>query len=320
MKRKTIIIAGFLALVFTVGLSAQAPPRPGQSRNPDPPNNIRTSNISHEQATVQWDSAGQGLTYKVYYNTSNSANGARSVDVNGTSYTITGLNANTNYWIFVSTLRNKDESNLSAAVNFRTANPPPPPAPPTPGNLRSSTVSHEQASITWDDIRGRRVNYKVYYNTQNNSRNAQSVNSSTNSTSLSGLQANTNYWVWVSAVDGNQESPLSSAVTFRTAAPPAPPAPANVRSSNITDTQATIAWDSAGRGVSYTVYYNTENNRRRAQSVSARDNTVNLGGLTASTNYFIWVTATRDGNEGDASAPIQVRTADPPRQGGRPGR
>jgi chitodextrinase len=323
MKRKSIIIAGFLALVVTLSLAAQAPPRPGAA--PNPPSNLRTGNIGDSQASIQWNNAGQGISYRVYYNTQNNSNGAQTRDVNATAVNLTGLNPNTNYWVWVSSIQNGREGNLSAAVNFRTAAPPPPPAPPTPSNIRTNNITHEQATIQWDDVRGRRVNYKVYYNTSNNPRGAQSVNAGNNSTTLSGLNANTNYWVWVSSTEGNQESSLSSAVQFRTAAPPpppAPPAPSNLRSTGITHNSVSLQWDGDrgrdSRNTTYRVIYNTSNNQRGAQTFNSNNNSAEITGLNPETNYFFWVIAIRDGQESDRSSSIQVGTTAAPRSGAPP--
>jgi hypothetical protein len=73
--------------------------------------------------------------------------------------------------------------------------------------------------------------------------------------------------------------------------PPAPPG--NVRAGTADGISVPLSWDSAGSGVSYRVYYGTENNPNRAQvyggTVSGTG--VTVGNLTGNTAYYFWVSA-----------------------------
>jgi hypothetical protein len=94
--------------------------------------------------------------------------------------------------------------------------------PQAPRNIRAGTLGTNSVTLNWDSASSG-VSYKVYYSTQNNSSSAQVLGNLTTglSMSISSLASGTNYYFWVSTVDGNgKESEKSAGVLVRTLSPP----------------------------------------------------------------------------------------------------
>jgi len=90
---------------------------------PPIPMNVRTGTPGTDKVTLNWDSAGAGISYKIYYNTQNdpaSANALPNLE-NGTSKNVSGLSNGTTYYFWVSSVQKKLESAKSTVVSVRTA-------------------------------------------------------------------------------------------------------------------------------------------------------------------------------------------------------
>ncbi|GHU26117.1 hypothetical protein FACS1894164_16810 [Spirochaetia bacterium] len=121
----------------TAYLGGSAPPAPQPVVTPQVPRNVRAGTPGTDSVTLNWDSAGVGISYRVYYNTQNNASGATALDdsTTGTSFNITGMATNSTYYFWVSSLQNGRESAKSPAVTVRTASAPVPVQPSIPANF-----------------------------------------------------------------------------------------------------------------------------------------------------------------------------------------
>jgi hypothetical protein len=90
---------------------------------PPIPQNVRTGTPGTDNVTLNWDSAGSGISYKVYYNTQNDPARANALPnpEKGTSTKISGLASGTAYYFWVTSLLNRQESARSTTVSVRTA-------------------------------------------------------------------------------------------------------------------------------------------------------------------------------------------------------
>ncbi|AJS59949.1 glycosyl hydrolase family 18 protein [Paenibacillus sp. IHBB 10380] len=182
----------------TTVIDNQAPTVPGNLSSPS-----KTSNSVNLSWNASTDNVGV-TGYTVSY-------GNNSVNVAGTSTTISGLSANTAYTF---TVKAKDaagnQSVASAPLQVTTEAAVVDTTPPTvPGNLQTTGKSSSSVSLSWNastDNVGV-AGYTVTYGTTN-------VNVTGTSTTISGLSANTAYTFTVKAKDaaGNvsgASSPLS---------------------------------------------------------------------------------------------------------------
>ncbi|GAA1004232.1 hypothetical protein Aple_082290 [Acrocarpospora pleiomorpha] len=177
--------------------------------------------------------------------------------------------------------------------------------PSTPGAPTASNVTSSGATLTWTastDTGGSGLaGYNVYR--EQGATDPLLGSPTTNSITLTGLTANTQYQVYVRARDGaGNLSGNSQLVTFTTTTgggtdTTPPSTPGTPTASNVTSSGATLTWtastDTGGSGLAgYNVY--REQGATDPLLGSPTTNSITLTGLTANTQYQVYVRA-RDG-------------------------
>ena len=168
-------------------------------------------------------------------------------------------------------------------------------APTAPAAVTATDVTETTAKVTWDEASDNVgvVGYNVYVN--ENKVNDELVTGT--EYDLTGLTEETEYTVMVTAVDTSEnESVRSEAATFTTLKTEdpkdteAPTVPANVRTSDVTETTAKVAWDEASDNVGV-VGYNVYVNETKVNEELVTGTEYDLTGLTEETEYTVTVTA-----------------------------
>ncbi|MEV0794350.1 PQQ-dependent sugar dehydrogenase [Kribbella sp. NPDC050459] len=182
--------------------------------------------------------------------------------------------------------------------------------PSAPGNLTVSDIKSNAATFHWTaatDTVG-----VVRYEINRGGNVLKVVDGNTLSATVDTLTANTAYDISVGAFDAaGNASQQSNVVTFTTpgsgdAQPPT--APGNLRSTGVTASSVSLAWDAStdnsGSIAGYDVYQGT------AKVASTGSLTATVTGLAANTEYTFTVKARDpDGNASVASNAVTVRTA-----------
>ncbi|MFF3441840.1 cellulase family glycosylhydrolase [Streptosporangium sp. NPDC002721] len=192
-------------------------------------------------------------------------------------------------------------------------------APTTPGTPTASSVSSSGATLNWsastDSGGSGLAGYNVYR--EQGSTDTLLTQTTTNSATLTGLSASTQYEVYVRARDGaGNLSSASSSVTFTTTGgtsdTTAPTTPGTPTASSVSSSGATLNWsastDSGGSGLAgYNVY--REQGSTDTLLTQTTTNSATLTGLSASTQYEVYVRA-RDGagNLSSASSSVTFTT------------
>ena len=177
---------------------------------PATPTNVRAT-ATHDSATVSWNSSGGAQDYDVLL-------GGTRYSVKGTSRTITGLKANTNYSYQVRANNSSGSSAYSPAATIRT--PAGPPAVPT--NIRASATT-DTVTISWNSVSGA-TGYDIML--------GGTIYSATGTSRVIGdLTPNTSYNYRVRSKNANGKSAYSDAATVRTLLAP-PNTPQNVSASS----------------------------------------------------------------------------------------
>lgn len=163
-------------------------------------------------------------------------------------------------------------------------------APSVPTGLISSSITQSTLSLSWTastDAIGV-TGYKIYQD------GVQIGTSATNSLSVTGLTAATNYSFTVSAYDSaanNSAISSSLAVTTLSATTPdtiAPSVPTNLTSAAITPTTFTLSWTASTDDVAVTGYKIFQDNVQIGTSTTTA---YSVTGLTTATTYSFTVTA-----------------------------
>jgi len=184
----------------------------GDTQAPSTPANLKASNVTSTSAALTWDASTDNVGVVAYdiYNT-----GQFIKSVTTTNATLTGLTPNTSYGFYVNA--RDGAGNVSQASDTVAVKTPPkvvdtePPSAPT--NVRATGTTANTVSLAWNastDNVGV-TGYFVYVG------GAQVAQTSTTSTTVDGLKANTSYTFTVKATDdADNLSAASAAVTATT--------------------------------------------------------------------------------------------------------
>ncbi|GHH33166.1 hypothetical protein GCM10017774_15180 [Lentzea cavernae] len=181
-------------------------------------------------------------------------------------------------------------------------------APSAPGNPRAVSTTASSVSLAWNASTD---NVAVTaYDVYNGSTLATTVTGTT--ATVNGLKADNDYTFTIKAKDAaGNTSTASAAVTARTqpgSADEEPPsAPGNLRSTGVTASSVSLAWDASTDNVGVTGY---EVLNGTTVATTATGTTATVTGLTADTAYTFTVRAVdAAGNQSKQSAAVNARTS-----------
>ena len=281
---------------------------------PTAPGNVAVTDVTTTTAKVTWSEATDNVGvvgYNVYLNEAK----VNETLITTTEYDLTALTEETNYSVRVTAVDAKEnESERSEAATFTTPKTQDTEAPSVPAGVAASEVTQTGAKITWtastDNVAV--TGYNVYVGETRVNATPVTVTEY----DLTGLTANTEYTVTVSAVDAaGNESAGSEPATFTTLAAEeekdneAPSVPAGVTASDVTQTGAKITWTAAADNVGVAGYnvYVDETKVNTDKLVEALE--LELTGLTPDTEYIVTVSAVdAAGNESGRSAAFTFTT------------
>jgi hypothetical protein len=149
-----------------------------------------------------------------------------------------------------------------------------------PTGLAASGITASGATLNWNVVSG--TTYDVQYR-QTGTATWTTVAASTNTTTLSGLTASTQYEAQVRSKCPSTTSAWSASMTFTTTASCTPTVPTGLAASGLTATGATLNWNAIS-GTTYDVQYR-KTGTATWTTVAAASNSSTLSGLTASTQY-----------------------------------
>jgi len=171
--------------------------------------------VGTDGMVATWNSVNNASSYRVQFATNSRFEPVlRTVDSSTTSTNITGLNPSTTYHVRVMALGTGGNSDYSTVRSATTAQL----------SLGTPTITVAQASgsnsirVTWNQVNNAN-NYRVQYATNATFTGARTVNSSTTSANITGLNPNTTYHVRVMArgTDSVSDSNYSASAMARTA-------------------------------------------------------------------------------------------------------
>jgi hypothetical protein len=235
------------------------------------PTGLSVTNITQTSATLNWSPVSGISYYAVQYKRTGDADWFSTV-AGTNSANLTNLTANTSYTWQVK----GDCSGFSVANTFTTSGTGTGGGTcPAPSGLNSSNLSQTGATLSWTPVTGA-TSYTVQYKTTAAASWA-SINSGSNSISVSGLTAGTAY-VWQVKADC---SPYSAQAGFTTLSAPPPPAgqcalATNLAESNINSGSATLGWTGTSNAQSFTVRFRESGKAWSVYTVSGNSITVKL--------------------------------------------
>jgi hypothetical protein len=291
---------------------------------PAAPSNLTATAVSTSQINLAWtDNANNEDGFKIERCTgagcSNFAQIA-TVGVNATTYSDTGLAANTSYSYRVRAYNAGGDSAYSNTASATTQAITPPSAP---SNLTATAVSSSQIDLSWTDNANNEDGFKIERCTGAGCSNfAQITTVGANVTTYSdtGLTASTSYSYRVRANNTGGDSAYSNTASATTQAAATPPAaPSSLTATAVSSSQINLAWtDNANNEDGFKIERCTGagcSNFAQIATVGANVTTYSNTGLTANTSYSYRVRANNAGGDSaysnTASATTQAAATPP---------
>ncbi len=293
---------------------------------PGAPEATAATNVGQTDFTANWNSAATATGYFLDVATDADfnvfVNNFEDRDVeNLTSYSITGLSANTEYYYRVRAYNEGGSGPNSNVISLSTTVDPPAPPSSAPVVYAGSDITQTSFLTDWEPVDAATsyridvaseidpVNYvSGYYDLE--------VLNATELT-ITGLIPNTNYYYWVMACNSGGCSNSSDTVIITTLPNPPPP-PMAGDAGDLTQTSFAANWNSSGNADGYYLDVSEEDtfnsfvsgyNYLDVSNVTSYDVT----GLTSNTTYYYRVEAYNTGGTGGYSETITVTTLpDPP--------
>ena len=200
----------------------------GTFTKPVPPNptGLSATAASSSQVNLSWTSGGGSTAgYKMAYATgasapSNCSSGTviPGSSITGTSHSVTGLTASTQYSFRVCTVNNDTSPAVSSGATASATTPQA--APPNPTNPIATATSSTQIDLSWTSGVGSTTDYWISYQTGASAPATCATGTiisdgsiSGTSHSVTGLSAATQYSFRICAINGNATPDVSSGVT-----------------------------------------------------------------------------------------------------------
>lgn len=187
------------------GTDPDPDPDPDPTDPPDPVTNLRATSTGATTVSLAWAASTGATSYTIYWTTVNESD--PDATVTGTSYTITGLTADTEYSIWVKA-RNDDGYSSGRNLVVTTASggtdpdPDPDPDPVDPPakvvSLQAGDVTDTEIDLSWPAATGA-TSYNLYWTTVDVN-NPDATVASTSYT-IRDLTPATEYSIWIKSVN-----------------------------------------------------------------------------------------------------------------------
>jgi len=236
------------------------------------PASIKVSSVTYDNARLTWSAVAGRTKYEIYRSTEQNGTYTKVAETSSTSYRIKGLMPGTTYYYKVRAYRTVSKTRVYgdyspvAAVTT--------PAILSPASVKVSSVTYDNAKLTWSAVAGR-TKYEVYRSTEQNGTYTKVAETTSTSYRVKGLMPGTTYYYKVRAyrtvsktrVYGDY-SPVAVVTT------PAILSPASLNAVPASFNSVKLTWGAVAGRTKYEVYRSTEQN-----------GTYTKVGETASTHY-----------------------------------
>ncbi len=286
----------------------------GDTTLPNPPatpSGLAATSMSNSRIDLSWqDNANDEEVFIIERKAT--ATGAyteiATAGANMTSYSSTGLTANTKYFYRVLAYNAGGNSSYSNEASATTL----PGIPKAPSSLTATTVSKNQLALTWVESSINETGFKIERKAGTAGSYAQIATVGANVTSFadSGLATNTQYFYRVRAYNAGGHS-LYSNVANATTLPNPPAAPSSLTAASVNGTQIDLAWaDNANNESGFKIERKTGDAGAYTEIATVDSNITSYSniGLNPSTEYFYRVRAYNAGGNSDYSNEAEAIT------------
>lgn len=281
---------------------------------------IISCNLNTSPATVTFTAptipnsispATSTYTYKYYVNGSSTGTAGAVVSSTQTSLTGISLSAGTSYTIKVTAVNAIGESPLTSATSTTSWTVPSVPVITSGSGLASSITFYFTQSS------GTVTTYTAYYSTSSvfstSYSNVSLANTVTSATISSGITTGSSYYLFLVANNAGGSSINSTYGPIVTLIAPSAPTGITLVGSPIASSINFTFTAPSGTVDSYGIYYSTVNSYSGSLYATTASTSVTISGLTAATNYYIYITATNAaGTSGNSTIFVSCTAPNPP--------
>jgi hypothetical protein len=268
------------------------------------PGNLTTASVTTSSATLTWTAVSGAVYYNVQYRIVGNSSWI-TTNTTGTSIVLNSLTTASNYEYELQSVCSGGNSAFSASENFTTTGSA---TCGLPSALISTSISTTSATLSWTGVSGV-TSYNVRYRIVGSS-SWITINTTATSIVLNSLIQASNYEFQVQSVCSFGNSAFTSSANFTTATAPTCGLPANLSSSSITTTAATISWTGSSGVTSYNIRYRIVGSSIWSTASSTSASTL-LNTLTQSSTYEFQVQSVCSFGNSAFSASANFTTASP---------
>ncbi|XP_078692201.1 tenascin-X-like isoform X9 [Branchiostoma floridae x Branchiostoma belcheri] len=302
----------------TVRTLQEAPGLPGL------PEGLRVRAVNPTTALLTWEEPSSGADfdgYRVYYQILEDPDSVASLNVSpsSTSYILENLQPGQKYLMWIAAYSTQGVSQATQQIDLRmpggTAA-----LPGTPLNVRASSTEPTSIILQWNSPRsgGDVERYQIYYRPSEDSSVYQvPVRGDVLTRTITGLQTDMEYMVWIEAVNSAGSGPRSEVIYVQTPSE-APGEPQNLQVESTELTSVTITWEaptSGGELEGYRIYYQRvgdDGMRSPTRVIGPDEYSFTLTGLEQGTDYRIYLVPFSSDRVGTSSPVLTVRTQTAP--------
>ena len=264
--------------------------------------NLAANNITISSADISWDVVSSAESYNLEYKKASDTEW-ESTPVTTNSYSLSGLDTDTEYQFKVATICSFGSSNFSATFSFNTDY-----ICTVPSNLLVSNITATSTDLSWDAIEHAQ-SYDISYKKQS-ATTWTTVNVASNTHNILGLSASTNYDFKVKTkCDNDSESDFSATSSFTTLELVCN-IPDGLATIDIIVNSATLKWNTVIDASGFDVQYR-ESGTSSWTTESVIANSLDISALMSNTIYEFQVrTDCGEGNYSDYSSQSSFTTLD----------
>jgi len=246
---------------------------------------LRTTAQTVNSVTLAWNAATNATYYDVSY-------GSSVVTFTGTSGTVSGLAAGTEYAFAVRARNSLYTGTYSATLNVRTKYP----AVATPENLHISSKGANSITIAWNPVVGA-TGYDVLLGEN-------VINVSGTNYTATGLLPKTDYTFQVRAKNPDYTGIYSVALVVKTEKVPLT-APASINVVEKTHNTMILSWSAVEDALSYVINYG-------AGEITSDTTTAMITGLDSDTEYSVKIKSVDERGDSPFGTPVIIKTEPEP--------
>ncbi len=237
------------------------------------PTNLVSSSITATSAVLSWSAVSGASNYTVQYKLSSASIWITLSTVTGTTTTLTGLTASSNYnWQVKANC-----SVYSTIASFTTLQSG---GCAIPTNLTTTNITSTSAQLNWASVGGA-TTYTVQYKLSTSTVWITLITLPQTSVLFNGLTPSTTYNWQVKANCSGYSNP----VTFTTAGSGECTPPTGLTTSSITENSAILSWSAVSGATTYTLQYKLASSSTWITLITTSATAISFTGLSPSTTY-----------------------------------